>query len=194
MRRNSAYDHGQADHSASRVGNMAESAVLKGRAVLDQLAGALSGPRPKGVTKTKLRAAAEEELWAIAWYEGYTSGKWLVQCPEASVDEAWASIAAAVEDGQLGSAAKVATQALHGGHTACIYMERFDDIEGVRQVYETLKGLGLGPGPNSFKLDLWTVLGIYKGNAWGLPVSVFTPKTLYSEEQAERIRRACGRR
>merc|ERR1712094_154598 len=91
------------------------------------------------------------------------------------VDSAWSTVAKAMARGELGHVAKVSTQPDGSGkHVVCIYCHDFSDCSDMQRIAQRLVELGLGtmlqPG---FKPDLFTYLGIYSGNRWGLPATCF---------------------
>jgi len=76
------------------------------------------------------------------------SGKWLVFVRPEDVDEVWARIRKAVEEGRLGHAAKVATAAPNplarpGRRVICVYTYDWTDEADVRRVREELRRLGI---------------------------------------------------
>ncbi len=66
-----------------------------------------------------------------------------------NVDEGWAKIKGAVEEGKLGSSARVATakpNPLAGkskAHITCVYIYDWTDEEDVRRIREELRKLGI---------------------------------------------------
>lgn len=77
------------------------------------------------------------------------SGKWLVFINLENVDEVWAKIKNAVEEGRLGDSAKVATakkKPLYEDSNVkviCVYTYDWADEKDVRRIREELKKLGI---------------------------------------------------
>ena len=77
------------------------------------------------------------------------SGKWLIFVPVSEVDELWAKIKDATEEGLLGIAAKVSTQKPNplarnpDTKVICVYTYDWTDEDDVRQVREGLRQLGV---------------------------------------------------
>jgi hypothetical protein len=75
-------------------------------------------------------------------------GKWLLFIPKEHIDEAWATIKEATEDGRLGSSAKVATACPNphetnpGSKVICVYTYDGDDRDDVGRVPGDLRALG----------------------------------------------------
>jgi len=77
------------------------------------------------------------------------SGKWLIFVDPKNLDEVWAKIKEATEEGKLGDCAKVATakpNPLSGKSKAnviCVYTYNWADEKDVRRVREELRNLGI---------------------------------------------------
>lgn len=77
------------------------------------------------------------------------SGKWLVFVPVSQVDEVWAKIRDATEDGHLGDSAKVATTKPNSNASdpsrkvICVYTYDWTDDEDVRRIRDELRALGI---------------------------------------------------
>lgn len=78
------------------------------------------------------------------------NGKWLVFVNERDVDEVWAKIKKATEEGKLGSSAKAATakpsplgEPSKKGKLICIYTYDWKDEKDVKRVREELRKLGI---------------------------------------------------
>ena len=141
---------------------------------------------------TPLRKKVEADLYAAAKQRGCTSGKWMLFPMAEDVDRIWALVATATADGELGHAAKVATDdgsGNQGSRLICIYTEDFSDKEDVKRVLRRLVGMGLvsGKGPMGeergiyYKADAFTHLGIDSKNEWGLKASLFSSKDMLAE-------------
>jgi len=126
---------------------------------------AYSNARPSGVT---------EVYWIYARrksgeYPRSTkrSGKWLVFVDIKNVDEVWAKIKKATEEGKLGSSAKVATAKPNPNATdpntkvICVYTYDWIDEKDVKRVREELRKLGI-VNKISYKADEDTLSGKYR--------------------------------
>lgn len=141
---------------------------------------------------TPLRKQMETDLYAAAKETGCTSGKWMLFPMAEDVNRIWSLVATAVADGELGQAAKVATDDGSGNGGArliCVYTEDFSDKGDVGRVLRRLDGMGLveGRGPMGeergiyYKADAFTHLGIDSKNGWGLKASLFSSKEVLAE-------------
>ncbi|XP_078352186.1 UPF0696 protein C11orf68 homolog [Oculina patagonica] len=110
----------------------------------------------------------------LAGKYGYTSGKWLIYSTSARIDAIWTSVAKAVVSGSLGFAAKVSTrEPEEKTHVICVYTEDFTNEEQVRAVEKGLREVGIITAM-SYKPDVYTTLGIYRKNPWGLKPTIYT--------------------
>ena len=95
------------------------------------------------------------------------SGKWLVFVDKKDVDEVWEKIKKAVEEGKLGSGAKVATAKPNplatnpNKRVICVYTYDYTDEQDVRRVREELRHLGIN-GRIPYKTDEDTLSGKYQ--------------------------------
>jgi hypothetical protein len=95
------------------------------------------------------------------------SGKWLIFVDPENVDEVWAKIKKAVEEGKLGDSAKVATakpNPLAGKSDAkviCVYTYDWTDEKDVKRIREELRKLGI-TNKISYKADEDTLSGKYR--------------------------------
>lgn len=79
------------------------------------------------------------------------SGKWLVFLSAQTVNEYWSRVQAAVEQGQLGEAAKVSTNkntspragAKPGRFVICVYTYDYEDEVDVMRIRQALRELGV---------------------------------------------------
>ena len=105
--------------------------------------------RPKGtITRklTPLRKTLENDLLAAAKQTGCTTGKRMLFPLPDDVDRIWRLVAEATAKGDLGIAAKVATDEGKGDRVPrliCVYTRDFADKEDVRRVLEELVRMGL---------------------------------------------------
>jgi hypothetical protein len=94
------------------------------------------------------------------------SGKWLVFVPISQVDDVWAKIKHATEDGRLGDSAKVATAKPNPNASdrskkvICVYTYDWTDEEDVRRIRDELRVLGIA-SKIPYKTDRDTSAGRY---------------------------------
>lgn len=106
------------------------------------------------------------------------------------VNHYWSLIAAGTANGELGHAAKVATDDGSGGaRLICVYTEDSGDRGDVRRVLERLVEMGL-VGRNGamgegwavyYKADAFTYLDVMSGNVWGLKPSLYSSREVLGE-------------
>jgi hypothetical protein len=94
------------------------------------------------------------------------SGKWLIFRSSQEIDEVWAKVKQAVEDGRLGDQAKVATarpnpNGREGRRVICVYTYDSEDCGDVRRIREELRRLGIDE-PIPYKTDEDTKAGRYR--------------------------------
>jgi len=95
---------------------------------------------------TPLRKVVEKGILTLAKEKGCTAGKWMLFPLPDSVNRIWRLVADGTASGELGMAAKVATDDGKGESAArliCIYTEDFSDVEDVKRVLKRLKSMGL---------------------------------------------------
>jgi hypothetical protein len=96
------------------------------------------------------------------------SGKWLLFVPNEKIDEAWATIRRATQEGRLGGSAKAATARPNRLATSpdtkviCVYTYDGDDRDDVGRVLRELRALGFG-ARLFWKADAATLAGVYSG-------------------------------
>ncbi len=94
------------------------------------------------------------------------SGKWLIFMDVKDVDEVWAKIKKATEEGKLGGNAKVATARPNPNATIperkviCVYTYDWSDEKDVKRVREELRKLGI-TNKIPYKSDEDTLAGRY---------------------------------
>ena len=94
-------------------------------------------------------------------------GKWLIFVPSGAVDGVWQKVKRAVEEGKLGSAAKVSTAKPNPNstdssrHVICVYTYDADDEADIRQIRSSLRQLGV-TNKISYKTDDATFQGKYR--------------------------------
>jgi len=133
------------------------------------------------------KKAYEERVLETAKQAQCTTGKWMLFPSRDTVNKTWATVAHATADGQLGIAAKVATdpgEADEAPRLICIYTKDFSDMEDVKRVLEKLLDLGLVGRERSiyYKCDAYTHLAINSGNEYGFKASLYASKDIFSRE------------
>lgn len=94
------------------------------------------------------------------------SGKWLIFVSRENVDEVWAKIKKATEEGKLGFGSKVSTAKPSplgkdpNTHVICVYTYDWTDREDVMRVREELRKLGI-TNKIPYKSDEDTIKGKY---------------------------------
>ncbi len=75
------------------------------------------------------------------------SGKWLIWLSEEAIDRYWTKIKQAVEQGHLGSEAKVSTagslSTKHPRYVICVYTYDYEDKDDVMRIRQVLRDLGI---------------------------------------------------
>ncbi|CAI7629046.1 unnamed protein product [Penicillium viridicatum] len=127
-----------------------------------------------------MRKELEKSILDLARETGVTSGKWMLFPTVDRVDEFWGAVARAMEKGELGDVAKVATDDGGGeSRLICVYTDDFGDVEDVKRVVSKLVDIGLvGKGPRSvyYKSDAFTHLEISSKNEYGLKASMYSSR------------------
>jgi len=81
-----------------------------------------------------------------------------------------------VVSGNLSDAAKVSPRDREEStHVICVYTEDFTNEEQVRAVENGLRKIGV-TSVMTYKPDVYTTLGIYRGNPWGLKPTIYTSR------------------
>lgn len=127
--------------------------MAKGEAILAAFSAAITAQEAemKGLPHSNLsrqlapmRKRVTEDILAAAKQHAVTSGKWMMFPSPDDVNAAWRLVADATASGQLGSGAKVATDAGHDrARLICVYTPDFADLDDVRRVLGKLEGMGL---------------------------------------------------
>ena len=95
------------------------------------------------------------------------SGKWLIFVDKENINEVWAIIKKATEEGKLGSSSKVATAKPSplaidpNKRVICVYTYDWTDKEDVRKIREELRKLGI-TNKIGYKTDEDTLRGRYQ--------------------------------
>ena len=116
-------------------------------------------------------------------------GKWLVRMTCPYVAEYWGMIRHDVEAGNLGIAAKIATEwgrindpaGPWRNHVVCVYTADWRDEADVHRVAKRLRDIGaVKKMLLTYKPDIFTYGGIYEGNSPG-DVAIYTCKAPYDQ-------------
>ena len=105
--------------------------------------------RPKAiVTKAinPVRKTVEKRILDAAKEKGCTCGKWMLFPSPENVNRIWSLVAEGTAAGELGMAAKVATDDGSGDNNArliCLYTEDFGDREDNKRVLKRMREIGL---------------------------------------------------
>ncbi|XP_031568577.1 uncharacterized protein LOC116303216 isoform X1 [Actinia tenebrosa] len=119
------------------------------------------------------KMVTSETLKELALKYNYTSGKWMIFASSKHIDDIWFTIAKAVVAGKLGMTTKVSTKnPPKKSHVICVYTENFTNKDDVRRVEKGLRDLGFY-GKMSYKADIYTILGIYVNNDFGIAPTIF---------------------
>lgn len=94
------------------------------------------------------------------------TGKWLLYVPVSELDNVWAQIREATENGRLGTSAKTATMVENPNARSrykvmCVYTHDCRDLEDVTRVLRELRSMGFN-GRLYYKEDLATHAGNYQ--------------------------------
>jgi hypothetical protein len=177
--------------SQAKEGNVA-TLLRKGNELLhayEEEASSLRAVHDKSGAKTTaaltrklnpLRRTLEQNIFALAKETGVTSGKWMFFPSVDYVDSVWKTVVTALDKGELGEAAKVATDDGSGqARLTCVYTEDFTDKEDVKRVLKTLvekKLVDEEARPIYYKCDAYTHLDIKSNNSYGLKASLFSSR------------------
>ena len=141
-------------------------------------------------TLTPHRDKLEFDLLSAAKETDCTSGKWMLFPKPSHVNSSWSLVATATAKGELGHAAKVATDEgdPNKARLICVYTENFGDKGDVKRVLEKLLDLGLAKRNGAlaegiviyYKSDAYTYLDIMGGNEYGLKASMFSSRDILS--------------
>jgi hypothetical protein len=94
------------------------------------------------------------------------------------IDDLWFTVAKAVVAGRLGLAAKVSSKnPTEKTHVICVYNEDFTDEADVKRIEKGLRELGIHI-KMSYKADIFTTLGIYAKNDFGIRPTIYYSKAL----------------
>jgi len=132
-----------------------------------------------------------ETINRIAEKYNVTSGKWMCRVSSDIVDRYWAKLVIAAMSGQLGPSVrclKVSTvvddeDETDGFHVICVYTPFIDTVQLMR--VENLIRLAGIVSELKYKPDIFTHLGIYRGNKWGFKPSIFSSKFMPLERKSQ---------
>ncbi len=119
-----------------------------------------------------------QTITELAHMHNVLTGKWLFHTSTGlKVNHMWSLIAAAVVQGNMGVSAKVSPydpqdqQGKWGAHVCCIYNSDFTKVEEVLSLENKIRVLGIKCHLH-YKPDVFSYLGIYRNNKWGLRPSI----------------------
>jgi hypothetical protein len=118
---------------------------------------------------SKDRSAYWMTYWTDKKYPKHNEfgGKWLIFCDKYNVDEYWAKLKKAQDDGNLGSVMKVSTaygaSSHKGRHVVCVYTYDSRVMDDVMRVREDLRSIGFDE-PLNYKRDIETLNNVYGGD------------------------------
>ena len=130
----------------------------------DDILGPFSYDKPSEVTKVYWIVAGRKK----GRYPDPTpfNGKWLAFAPLEKIDETWAKIKKATEDGLLGSSSKVSTARENPNapnrrtKVVCVYTYDCRDETDLRRIREALRSIGITQRI-PYKTDMDTIEGKY---------------------------------
>ncbi|KAI1385252.1 DUF1917-domain-containing protein [Hypoxylon trugodes] len=140
-----------------------------------------SGKNPNFISRECRKAGtdAAKDILDLAKAHHVRCGKWMLFCSVPTVNEVWETVAKATSNNELGIGAKVAPRSTVDNRTdrlICVYTADFSDTKDVRRVAEKLKQLGLIQANGRalyYKPDVYTYLGIARGNPWEIRASIY---------------------
>jgi len=127
-----------------------------------------------------LRRKLEQDILDAARASGVIYGKWMLFPNAREVDSTWKTVVTALEKGDLGDGAKVATDDGSGqSRLICIYTKDFDDKADIKRVLKGMVDVELvdvGDRPIYYKCDAYTHLDITSKNEYGLKASMYSSR------------------
>lgn len=122
------------------------------------------------------RKECTNAIMRLAKQDGCVVGKWLVFSSSNETDALWERIAVATASGRLGFSSKVSPCGNNNQAVICVYVYDSTDQQEVQRIGKVLTHeMGI-KGVLRFKPDIYTYIGIYGGNAWGLSPTLYTTK------------------
>ena len=133
--------------------------------------------RNEGVPKDKTAGKPENPAGSIAKYmQLITKMFWqILFFSRSKIDATWTAIAKAVVSGASGTAAKVFESdsgEQKSYYVICVYTEDFTNKEEVWAAEQSLRKLGITEILR-YKPNIYTTLGIYSGNEWGIRPTIY---------------------
>ena len=116
-------------------------------------------------------------------------GKWMCHLPTDRVDAVWSRVAVTLLSGGLGSPVymvkvspleDVNLEQADGEHVLIVYNTDYRDTEQVMRVENLLRSAGVTSALN-YKPDVFSALGIYRNNRWGLRPTTYRSTCLEAE-------------
>lgn len=113
-------------------------------------------------------------------YDPDLVGKWQPFIPRSAIDDVWATLAAAIERGELGISGKVSTTAADprahdpNAHVVILYAADWRDVDDLRRMLRRIRAAGIVQ-PLYFKRDRETLTSRYSDrgprtvSVWGSP-------------------------
>lgn len=127
-----------------------------------------------------LRRNLEKDILDAARESGVVYGKWMLFPSVREVDSTWKTVVTALEKGDLGDGAKVATDDGSGqSRLICIYTKDFGDRADIKRELRGMVDVGLvdeGDRPIYYKCDAYTHLEITSKNEYGLKASMYSSR------------------
>lgn len=96
------------------------------------------------------------------FYSNNKTGKWCINIPKESIDEAWKKVSLACAEGKL-LVAKTSTALTANkfpNFLICVYTNNWEDMDDIRQTREVLYEIGFTQ-PLKYKRDIETINGVY---------------------------------
>jgi len=115
-----------------------------------------------------------------------TGGKWMCHLPTRLIDDVWMKLASALLDGKMGSSVfmikvspveDVDSKVSGGDHVIVIYNSDYKDLNQIMKIESCMRCLGILSVIN-YKPDIFSTLGIYRNNKWGLKPTIYTSKVV----------------
>lgn len=124
---------------------------------------------------------------------GDRTGKWCIFSNTPGIDKLFAKVAKLVVSGVSEafcckvSTVRPSSDSDKGGHVICLYTPDFINAKSVWSVRNHLRRIGLNRDL-SYKADIYSVLGLFKDNPYGIDVCVYRDSTKREQDNAKRER------
>lgn len=126
---------------------------------------------------TSSNSVTKEAILELGVKHGMLCGKWLffVSTSDLQQDHVWDRLVRNMHQGKVSAiSAKISPRSLkQSDHVICVYTKSYMEKEAVYRLHADLRECGIRQ-QMYFKTDLYTHLGIYRNNPWGLSASIFT--------------------